>query len=110
MKDSIKANLIVFFLIAIISFAMSSAFASLTIHEENDSYKLISIENNSFEPHYIDEVPYIPPVEETNDTNISYNNTTDVDYNITEYNETTENITEVYTEYADDISEYVEYD
>lgn len=90
MKDSIKANLIVFFIIAIVSFAVSSAFASMTVHEDHDSYKLIPIENDSFEPHYIDEVPtYIP--EPVNDTNVTYNNTTDIDNNVTNY---TENSTE----------------
>ena len=90
MKDSIKANLIVFFIIALVSFAVSSAFASMTVHEDHDSYKLIPIENDSFEPHYIDEVPtYIP--EPVNDTNVTYNNTTDIDNNVTNY---TENSTE----------------
>lgn len=90
MKDSIKANLIVFFIIAIVSFAVSSAFASMTVHEDHDSYKLIPIENDSFEPHYIDEVPtYIP--EPVNDTNVTYNNTTGIDNNVTNY---TENSTE----------------
>ena len=103
MKDSIKANLIVFLLIAIISFAMSSAFASLTVHEENDSYKLIAIQNDSFEPHYIDAVPtYIPP-EPVNDTNVTYNNTTDFDY--TEYST---NWTETYTDNGRYIETYVE--
>ena len=81
MKDSIKANLIVFLIIAVIAFTISSAFASLTITKDNDSYKLSSIENDSFEPNYIDEVPTIIPKVETNytenttnatDTNITY--------------------------------------
>ncbi|WP_407375678.1 hypothetical protein [Methanobrevibacter sp.] len=56
------------------AFVISSAFASLTITEDNDSYKLSSIENDSFEPNYIDEVPtIIEPVK----TNITANNTTD---------------------------------
>ncbi len=85
MKDSIKANLIVFLIIAVIAFTISSAFASLTITEDNDSYKLSSIENDSFEPNYIEEVPTIIPKVETNDTNTT--NTTDTnitdDWNIT---------------------------
>ena len=44
MKDSIKANLIVFLIIAVIAFTISTAFASLTITEDNDSYKLSPIE------------------------------------------------------------------
>ncbi|MBQ6099226.1 MAG: hypothetical protein IJL02_05110 [Methanobrevibacter sp.] len=69
MKDSIKANLIVFLIIAVIAFTVSSAFAGLTITEDNDSYKLSSIQNDSFEPEYIDEVPTIIPKVETNLTN-----------------------------------------
>lgn len=83
MKDSIKANLIVFLIIATIAFTVSSAFASLTITEDNDSYKLSAIENDSFEPTYVEEVPtIIPKVENTtNDTNIT--NTTIEDWNDT---------------------------
>ncbi|MBR4447081.1 hypothetical protein [Methanobrevibacter sp.] len=72
MKGSVKANLIVFFIIAIIAFCISSAFATLTIHEDNDSYKLIPIENDSFEPQ---EIYYVPTVIPQNDTNTT--NTTD---------------------------------
>lgn len=104
MKDSIKANLIVFFLIALVSFAMSSAFASLTVHEEHDSYKLIPIKNDSFEPHYIDEVPtYIP--EPVNDTNVTYNNTTNNNNNISEYSESS---TGSYSESSSQVETYVE--
>jgi hypothetical protein len=80
MKDSIKANLIVFLIIAVIAFTISSAFASLTITEDNDSYKLSSIENDSFEPNYIDEVPTIIPKVETNNTDNSTNTTTNDTY------------------------------
>ena len=85
MKDSIKANLIVFLIIATIAFTISSAFASLTITEDNDSYKLSSIENDSFEPNYIEEVPTIIPKVE-NKTDNSTNVTTTVDNNT--WNET----------------------
>ena len=92
MKESIKANLLIFLIIATISFTVSSAFASLTIVEENDSYKLSSIENDSFEPNHIEEVPTIlPPVENTtNSTNKT--NTTIKDMNDT-WNDTLGNIT-----------------
>ena len=76
MKDSIKANLLVFFIIAIISFGASSAFASLTIHEENESYKMIPIENDSFKPNQINEVPTIIPKVENNTTNNTTENST----------------------------------
>ena len=83
MKDSIKDNLIVFLIIAVIAFTISSAFASLTITKDNDSYKLSSIEDDLFEPKHVEEVPtIIPKVEnKTNNTNItnktvnSWNNT-----------------------------------
>lgn len=82
MKDSIKANLIVFLIISVIAFTISSAFASLTITEDNDSYKLSSIENDSFEPTYIDEVPTIIPKVETNLTNNTTNTTTNGTYDV----------------------------
>ena len=83
MKGSQKANLIVFLIIGLIAFGISSAFASLTIHEDNDSYKLIPIENDSFEPNYINKVPTIIPKVETNITHNITNNTTDYDINDT---------------------------
>lgn len=88
MKDSIKANLIVFLIIAVVAFTISSAFASLTIIQDNDSYKLSSIENDSFEPNYIEEVPTIIPKVE-NKTDNSTNITTTIDNNTTTtWNET----------------------
>ena len=97
MKDSVKANLIVFLIIAIVAFSMSNTFASLIIQEDNDSYKMIPIENDSFEPNYIYEVPTIIP-EVTNDTtNETLINNTDYDVETT-YNNWTETYTE-YTEY-----------
>ncbi|WP_458456249.1 hypothetical protein [Methanobrevibacter sp.] len=100
MKDSVKANLLIFLIIAVVSFCISCAFASLTITEENESYKLIPIENDSFEPKYIDEVPTILPKIETNITNTTVN-TTD--------NHTIENITDSYRDWSD--PEYLlEYD
>ena len=88
MKDSIKANLIVFLIIAVVAFTISSAFASLTITQDNDSYKLSSIENDSFEPNYIEEVPTIIPKVE-NKTDNSTNITATIDNNTTTtWNET----------------------
>ena len=91
MKDSVKAKLIVFFIIALIAFGVSSAFASLTISEDNDSYKLISIKNDSFEPNYINKVPTVyPKVEKTYTNNTTENTTTDYDLeevNYTDYDD-----------------------
>ena len=78
MKDSVKANLIVFLIIALIAFGISSAFASLTIGEQNDSYKIISIKNDSFEPNYIHKVPTIVPKVKKNITNNTTTNTTKI--------------------------------
>ena len=89
MKDSIKANLIIFFIIAIIAFSISTSFASLTVKENTDSYKLLLIENNSFEPNHVEEVPYLP-LKTTNVTNATDNNTANNDtifYNTTGYSE-----------------------
>ena len=86
MKDSIKANLIIIFIIAIIAFGISSSFAKLTISEDVDSYKLISIENNSFKPNYIDEVPtIIETTNTTNSTNSTYSDNTTYTDNYTGY-------------------------
>lgn len=90
MKDSVKANLIVFLIIGLIAFGISSAFASLTISEENDSYKLIPIDNDSFEPNYINKVPTILPKVETNYTNNTTSNTTD--FNNTIINTSTDDV------------------
>ena len=77
MKGSLKANLIVFLIIAIIAFCISSAFASLTIHEDNDSYKLLSLNNDSFEPEEINYVPTHIPKNDTNTTNNTAKNITE---------------------------------
>ena len=87
MRGSIKANLIVFLIIAIIAFCISSAFATLTIHEDNDSYKLIPLEDDSFEPTEIEYVPTYIPKNDTNTTNST--NVTNSTTNITDYIETT---------------------
>lgn len=93
MKDSVKANLIVFLIIAVIAFCISTAFASLTITPKTDSYKLIPIENDSFEPNYIEEVPTIlPPVE-----NITNNTTTNETLNTTDYDIEDWNDTDYYS-------------
>lgn len=81
MKGSIKANLLVFLIIATIAFGVSLTFASLTIHDDHDSYKLTSIDDDSFEPSYIYKVPTVKPKNITNKTNttienITYDNTT----------------------------------
>ncbi|WP_292886192.1 hypothetical protein [Methanobrevibacter sp. UBA212] len=86
MRGSIKANLIVFLIIAVIAFCISSAFATLTIHEDNESYKLKSLEDDSFEPEEIEYVPTYIPKNDTNTTNKTTTN--DTKTNVTDYVET----------------------
>ena len=86
MRGSIKANLIVFLIIAVIAFCISSAFATLTIHEDNESYKLKSLEDDSFEPEEIEYVPTYIPKNDTNTTNKTTTNGTKT--NVTDYVET----------------------
>lgn len=98
MKGSVKANLIIFFIVAIIAFCISSAFATLTIHEDNDSYKLISLNDDSFEPNNVDYVPtYIPK----NDTNTTDTNTTDNNTIIDDIEDTIDNWTDNFEEWTD---------
>lgn len=91
MKGSVKANLIIFLIVAVVAFCVSSAFASLTIHDDHDSYKLIALEDDSFEPDEINYVPTIKPkntTNTTNTTNITVETTTDD--NDTDWNDTYE--------------------
>ena len=88
MKQSIKVNLLIFLIIAVIAFVLSTAFASVVVIDNSDAKKITAIENDSFEPHQIKEVPVIiPKVENKTQTN----NTT-----------TIENITSGIIEVADD--------
>ncbi|WP_406535742.1 hypothetical protein [Methanobrevibacter sp.] len=102
MKDSVKANLIVFLIIGLIAFGVSSAFASLTITEDNDSYKLIPIDNDSFEPNYINKVPTIIPKVETNYTNNTTANTTDLEDTIDDWNDTFDDLNITDNEFEED--------
>ena len=78
MRGAVKANLIVFLIVAVAAFCISAAVASLTIHEDNDSYKLLSLEDDSFEPNYVYKVPTITP---KNTTNTTYTDDTTDDWN-----------------------------
>ena len=109
MKGSQKANLIVFLIIAVIAFCISSAFATLTIHEDNDSYKLIQLDNDSFEPEEIDYVPtYVPK----NDTNKTNNTNTIIDNITDDIEDTWDNWTDSFDEWTsnDDETEEDDYE
>ncbi|WP_458453331.1 hypothetical protein [Methanobrevibacter sp.] len=103
MKGSVKANLIVFLVIAVIAFCISSAFATLTIHDEHDEYKLIALNNDTFEPEDIDYVPTIIPKNDTNTTN-----TTNTTYDTEDWNDTDdyiENWNETFDEWNEEYEE-----
>ena len=71
MKQSTKVNLIIFFIIAVIAFAFSTAFASVSHIDVSNSTKLTAIEDDGFQPHEIENVHVVVPVVEnkTNNTN-----------------------------------------
>ncbi len=102
MRGSVKANLIVFLIIAVIAFCISSAFATLTIHEDNDSYKLIHIEDDSFEPEEVNYVETYIPKNDTNTTNSTNstlaNITNDIEDTITEWTGGAEDLITTYTD------------
>lgn len=100
MKDSVKAKLIVFLLIALIAFGISSIFASITISDSPDSYKLIPVKDDSFEPNYIHKVPTIKPKVVTNNTTNITKNTTDYT-NITKLNDANQDLIETYEDKED---------
>ena len=96
--------MIVFLVIAVIAFCISSAFATLTIHEDNDSYKLISLDNDSFEPEEINYVPTHIPKNDTNTTNSTTNTTTNATDDVEDTIENWTNDEEDY-EWIEDYSE-----
>lgn len=73
MKQSTKANLVIILIIAVMAFILSSVFAMYVDIDNSNSTRLVAIENDSFEPHHINNVPtYIPPVQ--NNTTTHYTN------------------------------------
>ena len=102
MRVSVKANLIIFLIVAVAAFCISSAFANLTIHDNHDSYKLIALEDDSFDPEEINYVPTIKPKNTTNTTN-STNTTIEIttDNNSTDWDDNDE-VETTYDEYEED--------
>jgi type IV secretory pathway TrbL component len=74
MKQSTKVYLIIFLIIAVIAFVLSSAFASVALIDNSNSTKLTAIENDSFEPHEIENVEVIVP--KVQNITVSNNTTT----------------------------------
>lgn len=102
MRGSVKANLIIFLIVAVAAFCISSAFANLTIHDNHDSYKLIALEDDSFDPEEINYVPTIKPKNTTNTTN-STNTTIEIttDNNSTDWDDNDE-VETTYDEFEED--------
>ena len=102
MRGSVKANLIIFLIVAVAAFCISSAFANLTIHDNHESYKLIALEDDSFDPEEINYVPTIKPKNTTNTTN-STNTTIEIttDNNSTDWDDNDE-VETTYDEYEED--------
>ena len=88
MRGSQKANLIVFLIIAVAAFCVSTAVASMTIHDDYDSYKLMKLEDDSFEPVDIHYVYTHIPKNDTNTTNSTIDNTTDTTDDVEDTTET----------------------
>lgn len=74
MKESIQVYLFVFAIVAVMAFFLSGVFANIVVIDNSNSTKLTAIEDDSFEPHQIENVKVIvPKVQNKNYTN---NNTT----------------------------------
>ena len=105
MRGSVKANLIIFLIVAVAAFCISSAFANLTIHDNHDSYKLIALEDDSFDPEEINYVPTIKPKNTTNTTNTTNSTNTTIeittDNNSTDWDDNDE-VETTYDEYEED--------
>ena len=54
-------NFLFSLLIALIAYGISSVFGNLTIHEDHDSYKMMTVKETSFVPVDVIEVPTIIP-------------------------------------------------
>lgn len=71
MKQSTKVYLLIFLIVSVMAFVLSSVFASVVIIDNTNSTKLTAIQDDSFEPHDIKNVQVIIPKVE----NKTYNNT-----------------------------------
>ena len=59
MKESTQVYLFAFAIIAVFAFLLSGVFAHILVIDNSNSTKLTAIENNSFEPHEIEQVQVI---------------------------------------------------
>lgn len=101
MRGQSKAKLIVFFIVAIAAFALSSIAASIFIIENPNDNTLLAIEDDNFTAQEVNYIPtYIPEQKVINDTaNLTNNDTNET--NITEIiNDTKENLTNLWNNYS----------
>jgi len=71
MKQSTKVYLLIFLIVSVMAFVLSSVFASVVTIDNTNSTKLTAIQDDSFEPHDIKNVQVIIPKVE----NKTYDNT-----------------------------------
>ncbi|MBR0059192.1 MAG: hypothetical protein IJP99_07665 [Methanobrevibacter sp.] len=78
MKQSTKVYLLIFLIIAVMAFVLSSVFASVAVIDNTNTKKLTAIEDNGFEPHDIKNVEVIvPKVQNTTQNTTTLKNITD---------------------------------
>ena len=69
MKQSTKGYLLIFLIVSVMAFVLSSVFASVVTIDNTNSTKLTAIQDDSFEPHNIQNVQVIVPKVENNTNN-----------------------------------------
>ncbi len=69
MKQSTKGYLLIFLIVSVMAFVLSSVFASIVTIDNTNSTKLTAIQDDSFEPHNIQNVQVIVPKVENNTNN-----------------------------------------
>lgn len=69
MKQSTKGYLLIFLIVSVMAFVLSSVFASVATIDNTNSTKLTAIQDDSFEPHNIQNVQVIVPKVENNTNN-----------------------------------------
>ncbi len=78
MKQSTKVYLLIFLIIAVMAFVLSSVFASVAVIDNTNTKKLTAIEDDGFEPHDIKNVEVIvPKVQNTTQNTTTLKNITD---------------------------------
>jgi len=78
MKQSTKVYLLIFLIIAVMAFVLSSVFANVAVIDNTNTKKLTAIEDDGFEPHDIKNVEVIvPKVQNTTQNTTTLKNITD---------------------------------